>query len=186
MWKVEPSGKYQKYILPMEIIAGFGTVFLLAATMGKTWKHWGKNFSLIAGSHVLYNLNHTQGNKLCLALLIMIAVVNCRYALEKHRNPSLVLKSYLIHETTMCILTMVNSRVLAKNLPIRLFKDQDVQMIYVSVSNLCFSYFLAKVIQNRMGAKSLKINWKVESLMGGASLAIFLSMVSRRSPIYEP
>ena len=46
-------------------------------------------------------------------------------------------------------------------------------------------YLLAKGIQSVMGAKSLKINWKVESLMTGASLATLLLASSKRSPIHE-
>ena len=181
----KPLNKYKQYGFPMVIIGGLGTAFLLATTMGKTWKHWGGNFALAAGANILGSLNREYGNRWQLALLLSIAMVSCRYALQKHRNPSLVLKPYLIHGIAFSVLQTANQRVLTKNLPMGLSKDQDAKWIYSSASVLCFSYLLAKVIQNRMGAKSLKINWKVESLMTGASLATLLLFGSKRSPIYE-
>ena len=92
----KPLNKYQRYAFPMAIIGGLGTAFLLATTMGKIWKHWGGNFALVAGSSTLETLNRKHGNRWQLALLLSIAVVSCKYALQKHRNPSLILKPYLI------------------------------------------------------------------------------------------
>jgi len=185
MGKDKPLNKYQQYAFPMAIIGGLGTAFLLATSMGKTWKHWGGNFALAAGTSILGSLNRNHGNRWQLALLFLIAIVSCKYALQKHRNPSLVLKPYLIHGIAFSVLQTANQSVLTENLPMGLSKDQDAKWIYSSVSTLCLSYLLAKVIQNTMGAKSLKINWKVESLLQGAALTILLFAGSKRSPIYE-
>jgi len=169
----------------MVIIGGLGIAFLIATTMGKTWKHWGGNFALAAGAHILGTLNSKHGNRWRLSLLLSIAIVSCQYALQKHRNPSLILKPYLIYGIALVVLQTANQRVLRKNLPMGISKDKDAKRIYSYVSTLCLSYLLAKVIQNTMGAKSLKINWKVESLMSGAGLATLLLLGSKRSPIYE-
>jgi hypothetical protein len=185
MGKDKPLDKYQQYSFPMAIIGGLGTAFLLATTMGKTWKHWGGNFAIVAGASTLGNLKRQNGNRWQLTLLLSIAVVSCKYVLQQHRNPSLVLKPYLIHGIAFSLLQTANQKVLTENLPMGLSKDQDAKWIYSSVSTLCLSYLLAKGIQNTMGAKSLKINWKVESLLQGAALAILLFAGSKRSPIYE-
>ncbi|QVL56209.1 MAG: hypothetical protein KFB95_03135 [Simkaniaceae bacterium] len=180
----KPLNKYQQYAFPMVIIGGLGTSFLLATTMGKTWKHWGGNFALAAGASILGTLNRKHGNRWQCALLLSIALMSCKYALQQHRNPSLILKPYLIHGIANAVLCTANQKIYEKNL-LGLSKDEDAKWIYFSVSTLCLSYLLAKGIQNKMGAKSLKINWKVESLTQGASLAVLLFAGSKRSPIYE-
>ncbi len=176
--------KHQQYAFPMAIIGGLGTAFLLATSMGKTWKHWGGNFALAAGANILGSLNRKHGNRWQLALLVSIALLSCKYALQQHRNPSLILKPYLIHGIAMAAVYAANQKICEKDL-LGLSKDQDAKYIYSSVSGLCLSYLLAKGIQSVMGAKSLKINWKVESLMTGAGLATLLLAFSKRSPIYE-
>lgn len=104
----KPLNKYQQYAFPMAIIGGLGTAFLLSTTMGKTWKHWGGNFALVAGASTLGELNRKHGNRWQLALLLSIAAVSCKYALEKHRNPSLILKPYLIHGIAVGVLCAAN------------------------------------------------------------------------------
>jgi len=71
----KPLNKYKQYRFPMAIIGGLGTAFLLATTMGKTWKHWGGNFALAAGANILGSLNREYGNRWQLALLLSIAMV---------------------------------------------------------------------------------------------------------------
>ena len=168
----------------MTIIGGVGTAFLLSTTMGKTWKHWGGNFALVAGMSALGALNRKHGDRWQLALLLSIALVSCRYALQRHRNPSLILKPYLIHGIALAVICKANQEICKKGL-LGLSTDQGVKWLYSAISDLCLSYLLAKGIQSVMGAKSLKINWKVESLMTGASLATLLLAGSKRSPIYE-
>ncbi len=84
----------------------------------------------------------------------------------------------------MAVVYAVNQKSCKKNL-LGFSTDQDVKWIYSSISTLCLSYLFAKGIQSVMGAKSLKINWKVESLMTGAGLATFFLAGSKRFPIYE-
>ena len=182
--KDKPLNKYQQYTFPMTIIGGVGTAFLLSTTMGKTWKHWAGNFALVAGMSALGTLNRQHGDRWHLALLLSIALVSCRYALQRHRNPSLILKPYLIHGIALAVVFRANQEICKKDL-LGFSTDQDVKWIYSSISGLCLSYLLAKGIQSVMGAKSLKINWKVESLMTGASLATLLLAGSKRSPIHE-
>jgi hypothetical protein len=182
--KDKPLNKYQQYCLPVAIIGGLGTAFLLSTTMGKTWKHWAGNFALAAGGSRLRLLNNKTGDRWHLAILFSIAMVSCKFILQRYRNPSLILKPYLIHGIALAVVCRANQAICKKDL-LGFSKDEDVKWIYSFVSDLCLSYLLAKGIQSVMGAKSLKINWKVESLMTGASLATLLLAVSKRSPIYE-
>jgi hypothetical protein len=184
MFEDKPLNKYRQYCLPVVIIGGLGTAFLLSTTMEKTWKHWAGNFALAAGWSVLRPPKNNSGDGWQLALLLSIAFVSCKYALERHRNPSLILKHYLIHGIALAVICEANLEICKKDL-LGFSTDQDVKWIYSSISCLCLSYLLAKGIQSVMGAKSLKINWKVESLMTGASLATLLLAFSKRSPIYE-
>lgn len=176
------------HTLGIKAILSIGSVFLFGSIMGKKWKPCAGNLAveLVIGSlfHLNTRLNKQENvnyNKFFLySLLINIIGNTSRMAFQKHRNPSLVLKSYIIHNICLQLINSSFVFLISKNKSI---KDDDTKRIFIHITSLCNKNLLLIFIQKIMGDNSIKINWKIQVLTQSICFLNDFLCLSKRSPI---